>query len=163
VTYMVRILVYSLICCRGSFACAFLIFIGAIGGCGRLDEASHANAELPMNGPLLGSRGVLRFDLGVIQRGIEFRYCIPFSECSLSSGDEVLDVKTSCKCVVAKEVLYAASSGPDRGLLITVVPDQKESARQAPTSLDVEIVLNLKGESVRSLSVRFIETDFLGG
>lgn len=158
---MIRIHVVSLIGCRGTFACGLLIFLGAIGGCGRLGEVTHANADLSTSGPLLNSRRALRFDLGVIQRGVEFRYCIPFSELALSKEDEILTVKTSCKCVVAREVWYASSGGHERGLLITVIPDQNESKVQIPTSLDVEMFLSMKGKAVKSLSVRFIETDFL--
>ena len=102
----------------------------------------------------------MRFDLGVLQRGVEFRYCLPFSVLSLSSGDVIQGIKSSCSCVVVKEVRFAGAFRIERGLLVTVFPD-KDSVGKTPTNLEVEIVLSLQNYDKKTFSVTFVESSFL--
>lgn len=102
----------------------------------------------------------MRFDLGVLQRGVEFRYCLPFSVLSLSSGDVIQGMKSSCSCVVVKEVRFAGAFGIERGLLVTVFPDE-DSVGKTPTNLEVEIVLSLQNYDKKTFSVTFVESSFL--
>jgi len=104
----------------------------------------------------------MRFDLGVLQRGVEFRFCLPFSVLSLSSGDVIQGMKSSCSCVVVKEVRFAGVSGIERGMLVTVLPDE-DSASESPINLEVEIILSLQNDTKKVFRVRFVESNFLDG
>jgi hypothetical protein len=57
-----------------------------------------------------------------------------------------------------KEVRFAGGSGVERGLLVTVLPDE-DLASKSPVYLQVEIVLKFEGDATKKFGVKFVESN----
>ncbi len=132
-------------------------------GCGAVVDAAASGDGVASESSVVPndeSTAPRSIDAGVVFADQANYLCVPLSRLGISTGDEVLAVKSSCECTRPSIVEYQeTTTKSDRALRIDFEPEPTvPGSHAAPASLAVEVTLELAGGRSTSATIQFLHT-----
>ena len=149
------------------------LVVSHVAGCGAVVDAAASGdgvaseSSAVANDESTASRSI---DAGVVFADQANYLCIPLSRLGISTGDEVLEVRSSCDCTQPSIVAYhVTTTKSERALRIDFEPESTvpestvpgstmPGSQAAPASLAVEVTLDLAGGRSTSATIQFLHT-----